>query len=239
MPDSINVDPGATGAAVIRVGGQCYYRVGPVDQPPDVFSVDDEFDTCDQCSSSSSSSYGSSSYSQSSASSQPSPSSSSSSSSSSSGVTVCPPCPTTPTTLSYQYSGAATGLQNACALPPVSGNISLTCGGPGSWFGQDSTYAVSITCYVATATDGLGLNVGQAYWEVVAQILGAGEWSCDCAPGCPSPHDSGNYQPVYVPISGTYPDFSCSLTPILGTTCGTGCGSPVPSNFVLTFLSSS
>src|SRR5438034_857871 len=55
MADEIYVDPSVTDASVIRIGGACYYRVGPSSNPPDTFDVDDTFSDCGECSSSSSS----------------------------------------------------------------------------------------------------------------------------------------------------------------------------------------
>ncbi len=48
MADEIYVAPGAAAAAVIRFGGICYYRVGPTDVFPDVFSAT-PFSSCEQC----------------------------------------------------------------------------------------------------------------------------------------------------------------------------------------------
>src|ERR1700683_2139450 len=58
MPSQIFVDPSANPGPVIRVGGACYYQVGPSPQTPNKSASDIQgtFSSCDQCNSSSSSS---------------------------------------------------------------------------------------------------------------------------------------------------------------------------------------
>jgi hypothetical protein len=60
MPEEIFVDSNADPGDVIRVGGQCYMRDGPSNEPATVFQGDIEanFDDCEACESSSSSSGG-------------------------------------------------------------------------------------------------------------------------------------------------------------------------------------
>jgi len=57
MPNEIYVDPEATEASVIKVGGECYQRVGPVDHEPTIDDVE-EFTSCEECEGSSSSGSG-------------------------------------------------------------------------------------------------------------------------------------------------------------------------------------
>jgi len=51
MADQIFLNPGVTTSQAVKVGGVCYYKVGPSAVAPDTLSVDGSFDSCESCSS--------------------------------------------------------------------------------------------------------------------------------------------------------------------------------------------
>lgn len=127
----------AQGKDVVLVGGACYERVGPSPTPPNVFGVEDDFDSCEQCEGSSSSGSSSSSSSASNSSSDASSSGEQSDSSGGEGSTSTA-CVCTAQGYTFPAPGGALGTEWS-SFPPVickGGTYSLSFVDPGGLVGD-------------------------------------------------------------------------------------------------------
>ncbi len=195
MADEIYVAPGAA-AAVIRFGGICYYRVGPTDVFPDIFSAT-PFSSCDECAGSSSSGGGA-----------PSGSSSSSSSSSSEGPINCaimdpdspeympPDDPSWPATI--QVTAARIQSRSTAPGAPCIQNCSGYSETLTKVAGQ---YVWFISGAVTTSCLGIGCGV-----ELVDNGDGTCAWTCGFGP-LAGPGADGSIKLTGNMPYGSYPDF--------------------------------
>lgn len=165
MAGQIYVDPNATSAAVIMVGGKCYQRVGGVPVPAEVSSVNGTFDSCDECGSSSSSS----------------------SSSSSGGYSTCPSlAPDTPNLIAALVLPVVDTCSQGLPIYPCCNTAPSGPGGSGEYSGNLSftgnSWSGSVTGQFFSIDVTVGCTVcnGEAVWQALASLSNPSGvlWQC-------------------------------------------------------------